>query len=91
MKITKDLYLKSRRWFSRLSFRTGVFIACLCALCYIVSFAQMLLPISLEWKGALWVVFFGFAKATQYIAILILGKEGWKRMRNLLRRKRTSC
>lgn len=69
------------RWLAGLSFRTGCVVLGVCVLCYAVSFAQMLLPISLEAKGALWVVFFGLAKTFQYSGLLILGKEGVRRLR----------
>lgn len=59
-----------------LSYKTGLVILALCAIFYILSFAQFLLPISLEMKGVLWVILFGLAKTAQYTAILILGKEG---------------
>lgn len=50
-------------------------------ICYIVSFAQMLLPISATAKGVLWVVFFGLAKTFQYAGIAVLGVEGVKRVK----------
>lgn len=75
------------RWLARLSFRTGVVVAIVCALCYVASFAQMLLPMSAAAKGVLWVVLFGMAKTAQYTAILILGKEGIVRLRRILRRE----
>lgn len=69
-----------------LSFRTGLIVAGVCAVCYAVSFAQMLLPLSVSAKGVLWVVFFGLAKTAQYTAILILGKAGLERVRRYFRR-----
>ena len=75
-----------RNWLASLSFRTGVIVLIVCVLCYIISFAQMLLPISVAAKGVLWTVFFGLAKATQYTALLIIGKEGVKRLRRYFRR-----
>lgn len=57
-----------------------------CSVCYAISFAQMLLPISVVAKGVLWVVFFGLAKTCQYAAILILGKAGIERLRRAFRR-----
>ena len=48
----------------------------------IVSFAQMFLPISVATKGVLWVVFFGLAKTFQYSALVVLGAEGLKRVKN---------
>lgn len=70
----------------RLSFRTGIIIAAMCVVCYIVSFAQMLLPFSVEAKGVLWVVFFGLAKTFQYTAILILGSAGLARLKAKFKR-----
>lgn len=76
------------KWLSSLSWRTGVTVACICVLCYIISFAQFALPLSVETKGILWFIFFGLAKTCQYTAIAILGKEGWKTLkRRFLRRK----
>lgn len=75
--------LKSlRTYLASLSFRTGVVVACVCVLCYIISFAQMLLPTPVWVKTALWATFYGLAKATQYTAIFILGKEGLARLRS---------
>lgn len=45
----------------------------------------MALPISTGLKGVLWVVFFGLAKTAQYSALLILGKEGVRRLKKYLR------
>ena len=70
-----------KRWLGGLSFRTGVYVGVLCVVCYILSFAQMALPLSNSMKGALWVIFFGLAKTFQYSALLILGKEGVRRLR----------
>lgn len=82
---TKD---SIKRWLQGLSFRIGV-IVLLCAIpLYIISFAQMLLPISAALKGTLWVVFFGLAKTAQYGGLLILGVEGVKRVKAALRRRR---
>lgn len=41
----------------------------------------MLLPISIAVKGTLWAVFYGLAKASQYTAILILGKTGIEKLK----------
>ncbi|MCM1177796.1 MAG: hypothetical protein NC115_05410 [Bacteroidales bacterium] len=76
---------KSKAVLSRLPFRTGVIILCLCAVFYAVSFAQMLLPISAEAKGVLWFVFFGLAKTAQYSAIAILGAAGIARIKGRFR------
>ena len=67
---------------SRLSFKTGLTVAAVCAVCYLISFAQMLLPISVAAKGALWVLFFGLAKTAQYTAIAIVGKAGIEKIRS---------
>lgn len=75
-----------KEWFGRLSFRTGVLVGAACVVCYVVSFVQMALPLSVGVKGVLWVVFFGLAKALQYSAILILGKVGIERLRKAVRR-----
>lgn len=61
---------------ARLSFRTGVVVTALCIPCYIISFAQMLLPISAALKGILWFIFFGLAKTFQYGGLTILGAKG---------------
>lgn len=71
----------------RLSFRTGVIVLCCCIPCYILSFAQMALPISAAAKGVLWFVLFGLAKTTQYAGLTILGVEGIKRLKARRKRK----
>ena len=71
----------------RLSFRTGVIVLTSCVIFYILSFAQMLLPISAEAKGVLWFVLFGMAKTTQYAGLTILGVEGWRRLKARFRRQ----
>ena len=73
---------------SRLSFRTGVIILALCIPCYVLSFAQMLLPISTAAKSVLWFVLFGMAKTTQYAGLAIIGVEGWRRVKGWFRRRR---
>lgn len=60
----------------RLPYRTGMFITLLCIPCYIISFAQMLLPISAALKGVLWFIFFGLAKTFQYGGLAVLGAKG---------------
>ena len=64
-----------------MSFRTGVIVLALCVPCYILSFAQMALPISATAKGVLWFVLFGLAKTTQYTGLAIIGVEGWRRLK----------
>ena len=80
---------KIKVFLSRLSFRTGVIILAVCAICYIASFAQMLLPISDAAKGVLWFILFGLAKTTQYTALAILGVEGWRRVKAIFKSKNT--
>lgn len=72
---------KVHTFLSGLSFHTGVIVLTLCIPCYAFSFAQVALPISAEWKGALWFIFFGLAKTFQYGGLTILGAEGWKRLK----------
>ena len=72
------------------SFRTGVIVLSLCIPFYILSFAQMALPISAETKGILWVVLFGLAKTFQYGGLSIIGLEGVKRLKSFFK-KRTSA
>ena len=66
---------------SNLSFRTGVIVLAMCVPFYVISFAQMALPISTSAKGVLWVIFFGLAKTAQYGGLTILGTEGYKRLK----------
>lgn len=70
-----------KTWLSRLSFRTGIIMLIACVVCYAISFAQLLFPLSLTIKGILWIVFFGMAKTLQYSAIAVLGVEGVKRFK----------
>lgn len=49
----------------------------------------MLLPISISAKGLIWTIFFGLAKATQYTALLILGKAGIDRVKKYFSTGRT--
>lgn len=83
----KQFFLKVKAWLQSLSFRTGVIVLLLCIPCYIFSFAQMLLPISVEAKGVLWTVFFGLAKTFQYAGLTILGVEGYKRLKGFFKKK----
>ena len=76
-----------RKLLARMSFRTGVIILSLCIPCYIISFAQMALPISVGIKGILWVVFFGLAKTFQYGGLTILGVEGIAKLKTFFRKK----
>ena len=82
--------LSIRTWLQSLSFRTGVIVLLCCIPFYILSFAQMLLPISAAAKGILWTVLFGMAKTYQYGGLTILGVEGYRRLKDMFRRKKTS-
>ena len=73
-------FRKLKQWLQSLSFRTGVIVLLSCIPFYIMSFAQMLLPISVTAKGILWTILFGLAKTCQYGGITILGVEGYKRL-----------
>jgi len=78
-------FIRFKQWLGSLSFRTGIIVATLCVVSYIVSFAQMLLPISATMKGVLWAVFFGLGKTFQYAALLILGTIGLTRLKALFK------
>lgn len=79
---------KVKLWLAGLSFRTGVIVLGVCVLCYVISFAQMLLPISAAAKGVIWFIFFGLAKTAQYSGLLILGKAGLERIKNWYKNKK---
>ena len=85
----KETFLKLKQWLQSLSFRTGVIVLLCCIPFYILSFAQMLLPISVAAKGVLWTVLFGLAKTCQYGGLTILGVEGYRRLKNMLRKGKT--
>lgn len=80
--------MKIRQWLQTLSFRTGVIVLLSCIPFYILSFAQMLLPISTAAKGILWTVLFGMAKTCQYGGLTILGVEGYNRLKSWVKRKK---
>ena len=84
----KNLLKKVKLWLQSLSFRTGVIVLLCCIPFYILSFAQMLLPISAAAKGVLWTVLFGLAKTCQYGGITILGVDGYNRVKSYLRRRK---
>ena len=90
----KEFFLRIGRsiktWLQSLSFRTGVIVLLCCIPFYILSFVQMLLPISAAAKGILWTVLFGMAKTCQYGGLTILGVEGYRRLKDMFRRKKTS-
>lgn len=77
-----------KRWLQSLSFRTGVIVLLCCIPFYILSFAQMLLPISAAAKGVLWTILFGLAKTCQYGGLTILGVDGYNRLKSLIKRKK---
>lgn len=77
----KEVLNKVKAWLSGLSFRTGVIVLLMCMPFYVLSFAQMALPISVEAKGVLWFILFGLAKTCQYGGLTILGVEGVKRLK----------
>ena len=77
---------KIKLWLQSLSFRTGVIVLLSCIPFYIISFAQMLLPISVAAKGVLWTALFGMAKTCQYGGLTILGVEGYKRLKAKFKR-----
>jgi phosphoglycolate phosphatase len=78
---------KVKVYLSRLSFRTGVIVLSLCIPFYILSFAQMALPISATAKSILWFILFGLAKTTQYSGLAILGVEGWRRVKSWFKKQ----
>jgi len=80
-------FYKFKYWLQSLSFRTGVIVLLCCIPFYILSFAQMLLPISITAKGILWTILFGLAKTCQYGGLTILGVEGYKRLKRKFKRK----
>ena len=90
----KEFFLRIGRsiktWLQSLSFLTGVIVLLCCIPFYILSFAQMLLPISATAKGILWTVLFGMAKTCQYGGLTILGVEGYRRLKDMFRRKKTT-
>lgn len=82
----KTVMQRVKKWLQSLSFRTGVIILLCCIPFYILSFAQMLLPISAAAKGVLWTVLFGLAKTCQYGGLTILGVEGYQRLKAWFRK-----
>lgn len=76
---------KIKHWLQGLSFRTGVIVLLCCIPFYMLSFAQMWLPISAAAKGILFTVLFGLAKTCQYGGLTILGVEGYQRVKNWIK------
>lgn len=87
-KIMKRFFQIVKAKLQKLSFRTGIIVLLLCIPFYILSFAQMALPISVKAKGVLWVVLFGLAKTFQYGGLTILGVEGVKRLKAFFFKKK---
>lgn len=81
---------KIQKYLSGFSFRTGMIVLILCIPCYIISFAQMALPISNTMKGVLWFIFFGLAKTFQYGGLSIIGVEGVKRIKTIGKNEKTN-
>lgn len=84
----KETLAKIKITLQKISFRTGVIILALCIPFYILSFAQMALPISAALKGVLWFILFGLAKTTQYTGLTIIGAEGVIRLKSWWQKKR---
>lgn len=85
----KKILESIKNWLGKLSFRTGVIVLLCCIPFYILSFAQMALPLSVETKGVLWIILFGLAKTFQYSGITILGVEGVRRFKRIFKRRNT--
>lgn len=83
----KVFFARIKGLLAKLSFRTGVIVLASCVVFYVLSFAQMLLPISATAKGVLWFVLFGMAKTTQYAGLAIVGIEGWRRVKGWFKRE----
>ena len=84
----KQTLASVKKWLSGLSFRTGVIVLLMCIQFYILSFAQMALPISVEAIGVLWFILFGLAKTCQYGGLTILGVEGIRRLKAKFRKNK---
>lgn len=76
-----------KSFLQKLSFRTGVIVLAMCIPFYVISFAQMALPLSASVKGVLWVIFFGLAKTAQYGGLTILGADGVRRIKARWRKR----
>jgi phosphoglycolate phosphatase len=77
----RDILEVVKRVLIKLSFRTGVMVLVACAIFYILSFAQALLPISASAKSVLFIILFGMAKLTQYTGLAIVGVKGWRKIK----------
>ena len=74
--IVRSKVATAKLWLARLPYWVGVVVTASCIPFYIISFAQFALPISAEWKAALWTLCFGLAKLFQYCGLAILGAKG---------------
>lgn len=74
--IVRSKVATAKLWLTRLPYWVGVVVTASCIPFYIFSFAQFALPISAEWKAALWTLCFGLAKLFQYCGLAILGAKG---------------
>lgn len=83
----KGIFQYIREWLRKLSFKTGLIVLGAAVLCYIISFAQAALPIGIAIKGMLWVIFFGLAKTFQYAGLLIIGREGIRKLKTKFKKK----
>lgn len=80
----KRFFLRIKNWLTGLPFRVGIWVLWSCLAFYALAFLQVFLPISVEAKGVLGVVFLGLAKTTQYAGFAIVGKEGIRRLKGVL-------
>lgn len=74
--IIRSKVATAKLWLTRLPYWVGVIVTASCIPFYIISFALFALPISAEWKAALWTLCFGLAKLFQYCGLAILGAKG---------------
>lgn len=82
----KQLWATVKRWLQSLSFKTGVAVLAMCIPFYLAS--GVAVAVAGDWRRAgLWfVVLFGLAKTCQYGGLTILGVEGFKRLKEKLRK-----
>jgi phosphoglycolate phosphatase len=88
---------KIEYWLSKLSFRTGVIVLAMYAVCILIAFFPVIPWIKDWWvftamspyvKGLWWTAWFGLAHVFKYAGITILGIEGCKRLRAYFKRKK---
>lgn len=73
----------------QLSFRTGVIVLLTCIPFYLLVLVQPLLPLSASAKWTVGVTAFILARTFRYAGILIIGKEGLRRIKESWRAWRT--